>query len=49
MRFIQKPMGVPGIAATLGKCHVSHSKDRKDKYNAKYMEKDKDKDKHDGE
>ena len=39
-----------GLAATLGKCHGSHSKDRKDKYNDKYMEKDKDRQRqHDGE
>ena len=34
---------VPGNVATLGKCHGSHGKDRKDKYNDKYMGKYKDK------
>ena len=37
---------VPGNVVTLVKCHGSHSKDRKDKYNDKYMGKDKDRDKH---
>ena len=48
--FLQKPQGVPGDVATLGKGHgSSHSKDRKDRYNDKYTGKDKDKDKHAGE
>ena len=28
---------VPGIVVTLGKCHESHSKERKDKNNDKYF------------
>ena len=43
---------MPGVAATLGKCHGNHSKDGKDKYNDKDMENDKDmtdKDKNNGE
>ena len=36
--------GRHGLAATLGKGFGSHNKDRIDKYNDKYMEKDKDND-----
>ena len=36
---------VPEIVATLEKCHGSHSKDRRDKYNDKYTGKDKKTDK----
>ena len=42
-QFLIRVSYVPGNVATLGKCHGSHGKDRKDKYNDKYMGKYKDK------